>query len=271
MNLKDEYSRNGLVVVKSFFSPQEIDAVRKEAKDIFALQIRKNGIEFDPASESSFEKALYTLFRQNYNAFLGSARAAQQMLSLFTLTCNDKILDLLSTLGLSKPVLCVKPILYFNSPHLAKKEGHYKTPAHQDWRSMQGSLNSIVIWIPLIDMTKEIGAVEFIRGSHLNGLAESQPDEWYRHIESKNLEESAFFAAEVQKGDLVAFSAFTIHRSGNNVTDRIRWSMHVRFNDLLEATYADRNFAHPYKVYIPEDGLITPGFPSASQVQSVFA
>lgn len=270
MDLKKEYFRNGLVIVKDFFSKEEIDRVRNEAKAIFGIQIKKNHIPFNASNDVEFEQALYTLFKTNYEAFLGAAKAAQQMIELFDLTCSKQIKDLLSSIGIAQPVLCVKPIIYFNSPSLAKIEGHYKTPTHQDWRSMQGSLNSVVIWIPLVDMKPEIGPVEFVPGSHLHGLCESETDTWFRHIESKYYSDKDFIVPQVNKGDLVLFSAFTVHRSGNNISQHIRWSVHVRYNDLQEPTYIDRNFVHPYKVYQPESELITPGFPTIEDLKKTF-
>ena len=43
---------------------------------------------------------------------------------------------------------------------------------------MQGSLNAIVVWVPLVDVA-ELGALEIIPGSHLWGLQESHEDKWY--------------------------------------------------------------------------------------------
>lgn len=270
MSVKEEYLKNGLVVLRGFFNTKDLDQIREEAKNIFSLQIKRNKIEFDPTNESDFEIALSKLFKKNYQAFLGAAKATQQMISLFRLASAEKIQGFLQSIGLVTPVVCVKPIVYFNSRHLAKIEGHYKTPAHQDWRSMQGSLNSVVIWIPLIDMSKDIGTVEFIPGSHLRGLLDSEADEWFRHIKSDRLDNQAFIVPEVNKGDAVIFSSFTVHRSGNNITDRIRWSLHVRYNDLLEDTFLERNFAHPYQVYKPDSEIVTPNFPTEEAMKKTF-
>ena len=46
-------------------------------------------------------------------------------------------------------------------------------PPHQDWRSIQGSLNNIVIWLPIVNIEKN----EFNRirkKSHLNGLIKTK-------------------------------------------------------------------------------------------------
>jgi ectoine hydroxylase-related dioxygenase (phytanoyl-CoA dioxygenase family) len=132
---------------------------------------------------------------------------------------------------------------------------------------MQGSLNAIVVWIPLVDINEQLGALRVVPGSHREGLLESQPDEWYRHIEGTS--DADFLSVEVRAGDALFFSAFLVHASGDNTTDAIRWSCHFRYNDLAEATYVARNYPSPY-VYKPQQELITPGFPDPTLVRQAF-
>ena len=100
---------------------------------------------------------------------------------------------------------------------------------------MQGSLNAMVVWIPLVDIDEQLGRLRVVPGSHRAGLCESQPDDWYRHIEG--VSDADFVSAEVRAGDALFFSAFLVHASGDNTTDAIRWSCHFRYNDLAETTY----------------------------------
>ena len=135
---------------------------------------------------------------------------------------------------------------------------------------MQGSLNSIVLWIPLIDINSELGPVEFIKKSHLNGLKKTENGNLFQNIKiDKNLEKK-FVSIPVEKGDLVIFSSFTIHRSGNNISEGIRWSMHFRYNDLNENSFIERGFPHPYKVYHPQKDLIHKEFPNLIQLKNTF-
>tara|TARA_B110000046_G_scaffold185692_1_gene228628 strand:- start:9694 stop:10530 length:837 start_codon:yes stop_codon:yes gene_type:complete len=264
----NNYKKNGFVLIKDFFSDNEIDIILIETKQIFSIALNANNIQinFKTASEEEFSKAMFKLFKLNYQAFLGAAKAAQHVFSLHQVACSEKMVKLLEDFGLKKPIICVKPIVYFNSRFLSKIEGHYKTPPHQDWRSMQGSLNSIVVWIPLIDINTNLGAVEFIKGSHLKGLYPTQQDDWFRHINVSDASNLKFSPVEVDRGDVVLFSAFTIHKSGNNITNKIRWSMHFRYNDVMESTFVRRNMPHPYIIYRPEQDVITKNFPEKDQL-----
>lgn len=265
------YKKDGYYIFKNYLSPESVNCILLEAKEVFTRQIVKNNIsDGNFSSQKDFEQSLYSLFKVNYDAFLGAAKLCQHTISMHRLAVSDDVMRLLEILGLTKPSICVKPIMYFNSRHLAKMEGHYKTPTHQDWRSMQGSLNSLIVWIPLVPINTELGAVELFPGSHKLGLLDTDQDEWFRHVKTGLVDESTVVSAEVQPGDVVCFSSFAVHRSGNNITDHIRWSMHFRYNDISDETWIDRNYPHPYIVYRPDQNLITPQFPSQDELNKTF-
>jgi len=267
----DEYNKNGVVVIKSAIDIELLNQIKSEAQYIFKLAFKKNNITLSDNNEQSFNKAIFKLFEISFDDFLGCAKAAQHLLSLNNLASSRLIFNFLKNFGLKNPIICVKPIIFFNSPFLAKQEAHFKTPAHQDWRSMQGSLNSLVIWIPLVDVIPELGPVEFIYKSHLEGLRETEDGGLFQNVNLSKDEIKKFISIPVEKGDAVFFSAFTIHRSGNNISDDIRWSMHFRYNDLDESTFIERGLPHPYKVYHPDKDLIFKNFPSKNQLKEVFS
>ncbi|HKP37806.1 MAG TPA: phytanoyl-CoA dioxygenase family protein [Pyrinomonadaceae bacterium] len=272
-SIKEMYNENGFYLAEGLFSADEVEQVRREAKNIFDIQLREH--EFfcqDIDDDQDFERNLRELFNQDYDAFLGAAKLSQHLISLHRLALDERIVNVLNNeLGMALPTICVKPIIYFNSPHLAKIEGHYKTPAHQDWRSMQGSLDSIIVWIGLMDIDRDLGALEIVPQSHRRGLFETVEDGWYRTIKEGSISEDAFRRVEIKAGDALFFSSLLIHRSGNNVTDRIRWSAHFRYNNALEETFIERKFPHPYLVYRPQQELITKDFPTPEIMDKVFS
>ena len=129
---------------------------------------------------------------------------------------------------------------------------------------MQGSLNAMVVWVPLVDIGKDLGALEIVPKSHVLGLLESVENDWYRTVEGTA--DDKYVSVEVKAGDALFFSAFLLHRSGNNITDSVRWSCHFRYNDLAEPTFIERKYPNPY-IYKPEQDLITKDFPDPKQIQ----
>ena len=268
-DLKRTYAEQGYVLLRSFFERQEVETVRHDAKDVFLRQMRQAGIiDRNDPSEREFEAGMARFFQENAAAFMNAGKVCQHLISLHRLSLANVLVRQLHDLGLEAPVICTRPVIYFNTRKLARTEVYYKTPPHQDWRSMQGSLNAIVVWIPLVDIDQELGALRVVPGSHREGLCESQPDEWYRHIEGAR--DADFLSVEVRAGDALFFSAFLVHASGDNITDAIRWSCHFRYNDLAETTYVARNYPSPY-LYKPQQELITPGFPDRDLVRQAFA
>jgi ectoine hydroxylase-related dioxygenase (phytanoyl-CoA dioxygenase family) len=160
--------------------------------------------------------------------------------------------------------------LFFNHPKLAKQKVFHTVDAHQDWRSMQGSLNSVVVWIPLIDINAELGALEILPGSHRHGLRTDHIDNGFGMVALTDAEKQKLISVEVKTGDALLFSSFLIHQSGDNVTDGPRWSCHFRYNDLEDPTFIKRKYAHAY-IYKPIEDLITKDFPQLTDISKIYS
>jgi phytanoyl-CoA hydroxylase len=268
MNERQFYNANGYVHLKAFFDKEVVVRVRKDAKAVFVSQMYHRGLlPVRDVSEKEFEAALYQFFREDTEGFINCGKTCQHLVSLHRLALSDHLIEKLRDFGIERPNICTRPVMFFNSSHLAKSESYYKAPPHQDWRSMQGSLNAMVVWVPLIDIGKDLGALGIVPGSHLAGLLDSVQDDWYRTV--KGTTDDQYVPVEVEAGDALFFSAFLLHRSGDNTTDSIRWSCHFRYNDLDEQTFVERKYPNPY-IYKPEQELITKDFPTTLQLQQLF-
>jgi hypothetical protein len=267
-SLLTRYYRDGFVHLKAFFQPDEVGQLREDAKQVFIRQMRaRQLLTSRQPTEHEFEAAMAEYFRQDLEGFINCGKTCQHLISLHRLALSPKLIAQLKALGVQAPVICTRPVIYFNSRHLAVSEAYYKTPPHQDWRSMQGSLNALVVWVPLMDIDQRLGALQVVPGSHRLGLLPSEPDPWYRRV--KDAEQFTYLSVEVKAGDALFFSAFLLHRSGDNITNSIRWSCHFRYNDLSEQTFIDRKYPHPY-IYKPQQELITENFPTPEQLQIIF-
>ena len=267
------YREQGFVVCPHLFAPEEIAGIHAEAKEIFTTQMRRHGLlPAHDVSEASFTAGMFRLFEVDLPAFINCGKQAQHLISLHRLSLDERILAALNALGLALPNISTRPVLYFNHRRLAKREVYWRLDLHQDWRSMQGSLDSIVIWLPLVAVDKALGALEVVPGSHRWGLLAAEVVDGYGHITQDaraRIASSALRTIELEPGDALFFSAFLVHQSGTNVSDAIRWSCHFRYNNLREPTFIARGFPHPY-LYGPREDLITSGFPTRTQVQELF-
>jgi phytanoyl-CoA hydroxylase len=274
MNINiDFFKKNGYLLLKNLFKKEEIETILKDAKNVFLRQFIQKGYTsitlLDQISDSVFNQCLYRLFEEDIECLSNCGKQVQHLISLHSLSLNEKIIALLNSVGLTSPIISTRPVLYFNHPKLAKQKVFYKVDAHQDWRSMQGSLNSLVLWLPLININKELGALEILPGSHLGGLRTDHIDNGFGMVSLSDEEQSKIISVEVEIGDALLFSSFLVHQSGENITDSPRWSCHFRYNDLDEATFIERKFAHAY-IYKPIEELITPNFPLLNEIKKIY-
>jgi ectoine hydroxylase-related dioxygenase (phytanoyl-CoA dioxygenase family) len=269
------YKKNGYLLLRNFFPPDTITVILQEAKTIFLKQFYQKGyiqsVVLSEINEEQFNECLYRLFKEDIECLSNCGKQAQHLISLHTLSLQPAVIELLKAVGITRPVISTRPVMFFNHPRLAQQKVFYKVDAHQDWRSMQGSLNSVVIWLPLVDINKDLGALEIIPGSHLSGLLTDHIESGFGMVKlTEEEEQQQLHSVEVEVGDILLFSSFLIHQSGENITNKPRWSCHFRYNDLDEKTFIQRKYAHPY-VYKPAEELITPGFPSPEDMQNIFS
>jgi phytanoyl-CoA hydroxylase len=267
------YREQGFAVCRRLFRPDEIGAILAEAKGVFAAQMRRHGLLSGyEVGDEMFTEGMFRLFDLDLPAFIHCGKQAQHLISLHRLSVDPRILDELHSLGLAWPNISTRPVLYFNHRRLAKKEVYWRLALHQDWRSMQGSLDAVVVWLPLVAVDRALGALEVVAGSHRWGLLAADIVDGYGHITEAvqdRVASAGLQSVELTPGDALFFSAFLVHRSGTNVTDLIRWSCHFRYNNLRDATFVERGFPNPY-TYAPGAELLTPGFPTRAEVEQAF-
>ncbi len=268
--LKEQFNENGYVILKNFFNKEEINQIYTEARKLFALQIeRVLGKTVDIDNKDEFEQAMFDLFEADFNTFVNTGKQAQHLISLHRLGTEPKLINLLKSLGYDFPMIGVRPAMQFNSRYLSKGGSHWKLGAHQDWRTGQGSLDSIVMWFPMVDCGEALGSLQILPASHKDGLLKADTSGYLGSIQEE-LPEDAYVQTSFEVGDLLVFSAFLVHRSGENVTKNIRWSVQLRYNNMAEPTFQERGFPMPY-IYKPEADLVTPDFPQKQQLETVFS
>jgi phytanoyl-CoA hydroxylase len=269
---KDNFKKTGFQLVKGLFKAEEVETIKKDAEDIFLNQMSYLKYPTDKIeSESDFNKLLFRLFEEHPDRLVASGKHIQHLISLHRLALDERVINILKSLDIKFPNICTRPVMFFNAQKLAKKQVYWKMDPHQDWRSMQGSINSIVAWVALTDINISLGALEIIPESHKLGLQAKDMVDSFGLIPQELISEYKFTPIEVSKGDVLFFSSFLIHQSGNNSTDDgIRWSCHFRYNDMDENEFIERGYPHPY-VYYPNPELITPNYPLQKDVHNFFA
>lgn len=237
---KQQLHEEGYVIYRQFFKPEQINKLKNQAQTIFQIQFDKFGYK------DEFKENMIRLFNEHFDVFSNCGKQIQQGLTeLYQLAFDNNLINKLKDLGLEFPNACTRPVLFFNHPKLAKETQYYKTPKHQDWPSMQASMDSVVVWIPLVDVTSENGAVIFYPKTHKLGPLADKLEGGFGKVEI-NESEWEKIQPDMNIGDIVIFSTLLVHESGDIENDSIRWSCHFRYSNMNELNYIERGFPHPY-------------------------
>jgi ectoine hydroxylase-related dioxygenase (phytanoyl-CoA dioxygenase family) len=139
-------------------------------------------------------------------------------------------------------------VVHIQADCLRIPNGYFGLAAHQDFPSVQGSLDGFVVWIPLVDIDKERYPLEVIPESHKEGVLPSiENSDSILEINPGIYNESDFISVECEIGDVVFMSNFTVHRSSQHGNDKLRLACSTRYDNANEKTFIDRCYPSGYQ------------------------
>jgi ectoine hydroxylase-related dioxygenase (phytanoyl-CoA dioxygenase family) len=262
------YKKYGFLIIRNLFDKEQIQNITNQAQNIYKTQMMKlNLISSLNINNQEFEDNIKILFKNNFDTFLNCGKQCQHIIDLWKLSLDDKIINIIKFLGIKNPNISTRPVLFSNSKYISKTDMNHTVPPHQDWASMQGSINSIVCWIPLVDINQNLGSIALVPASHKLGLLSNEKKDSFGLVD--NFNDDDFKSCDVKQGDAIFFSSFLVHKSGDNITSNIRWSTHFRYNDLDEKTFVENGYPHAY-IYKPKDELLVPNFDTKKAANNYF-
>ncbi len=118
------------------------------------------------------------------------------------------------------------------------------TPWHQDCGVITPDADDsliLTVWYPLMDANEENGCLQVIPGSHRGDELLTHCPGGKKVLGSLHIPESEFEAGKavpvpLKKGDALFMTKYTIHSSLPNNSDRVRFSMDLRYNPVGQST-----------------------------------
>ena len=177
---------------------------------------------------------LISLYRSNNRKIWTSVYDLLKFnINLYSLSGENFIKDICKITQINYPYFSTKPYVRVDMPH----DTIHSFKAHQDYPFNLGSKNSIVIWIPLQETNKIHGCIKVNEKSHKSKKVHKADKNLL--IDDKNLN---FMDVPCKLGEILVFSQYLIHKSGNNISDKIRFSVQLRINDIDNLEYSNRNY-----------------------------
>jgi Phytanoyl-CoA dioxygenase (PhyH) len=162
---------------------------------------------------------------------------------------HPMIVEILKHSGVSIPQVGGLPGVRIDRPC----EDFRLTPWHQDiWYSML-SMNSVVLWFPLLDLEDEMGLLHIIRGSHQLGIVPFKKNELspepFTTTEDFDSSNHQYETISIKKNQILVFNQCLLHKSGKNRSSKIRITLQLRFNDMKTSKILTTSFTDKSSPY----------------------
>lgn len=249
----EQYKRNGYVVFKNLLDCDEVEKTVSQLRSMTGSNL------------SSVKGCLKNLFL-NEERYFSTLRIFSKSLSVQRLLHSKEIISKLNDLGLEQLSTPTLPVLHTTSKELVSSGGYFALEPHQDWPSIVGSLNSVIVWIPLTDVGEYDHPLQVVPGSHLEGVIGGE--EGANELVVNKTDED-FFTLICSPGDVVVMSTFCVHRT-KPVGDGFRLACSIRYDDMAESDFSNRNYTCAYKRSV-DRSLFKKHIPSKKAISKIFS
>ena len=234
-----QYRDDGYVIVRDFFGRDELEPVIdwiNQLVDDLSNRLYAAGKIQDKYENEGFYKRLTCLEREYPGAAVLIHIGGILGQPLADLWASPKLLDVVEQI--IGPEIAGHPV--WNLRSKTPLNPLVTVPWHQDTAYLaEGAQNTLqpTAWIPLIDTNAQNGTLQVLRGGHRSGqvlrhrLESSKGDRrsWYLLIEEEDLVEGDIVTCEMEMGSFLLINQLIPHRSTENLSDDIRWSVDLRW------------------------------------------
>ncbi|XP_005105567.1 uncharacterized protein LOC101849867 isoform X4 [Aplysia californica] len=237
-----QFFEKGYLIVPEFFKKEELDACRKDIEKLvedLAQWLYKAGKIKDLHKDKSLFQRLTHLEKEfpGTNVILHKqGKLAQSFQALWS---NERLLNVVEQL--IGPEIMGHPV--WNLRTKTPQNEATTVPWHQDSAYLDNESYSVLqpaAWIPLLDANENNGCMEVVSGGHLTGKIARHTccwgNTWYVELSEKDIEDSLEVTVakdkvlcEVPYGGMLLINNLIPHRSLNNLSNDIRWSLDLRW------------------------------------------
>ncbi|XP_003388892.1 PREDICTED: uncharacterized protein LOC100639747 [Amphimedon queenslandica] len=239
-----QYFNDGFLVVPSFFTKEELKPVMdaiEECVDVLASNLYRGGKIKDKAESAGLYKRLILLEAQFPGAAVLLHRQRYLPVAFRNLWSNDRLLNVMEQLV--GPNVAGHPVWNIRTKTPVNEET--TVPWHQDNAYLDETCLTTLqptAWIPLIDANMTNGCMQVVKGGHRAGKTATHTccagGTWYVDLAEEEIEKTLgvnmktdVVTCEVPLGGVLFLNNTVPHRSLENFSENVRWSLDLRWQD----------------------------------------
>ena len=257
----ESYTKNGFAIVKNIVPAQRINSLLENIFNLFCkystdYQDLKN-IE-RPWNTELFHKKLIELRQKDPESFGAIYDSLKTSLTLTQLVTDNKVVDFVAKFLKIKPsdLSISEPMCRLDVPNDKRNTLDW----HQErsfFPQNRNGLNGLVCWIPLTDITEEMGPMHISPRSHAEGQLKLSnktkknvsyttqipvPEEFVSKYED--------LVVRANAGDAVFFNMLLFHRSGQNISNKVRFATQGRFHTSTADDFIPFDLINYYNPFV---------------------
>ena len=262
-DIVESYTKNGFAIVRNIVPTQRINSLIENIFKLFCkyskdFQDLKN-LE-RPWNTELFHKKFIEFRKKDPESFGAIYDSLKPSTTLTELGTDDKVVDHIAKFLKIEPsdLAISEPMCRLDVPNDKRNVLDW----HQErsfFPQNRNGLNGLVCWIPLMDITEEIGPIHISPRSHTEGQLKLSsigkkdvsyttqipvPDEFVDKYED--------LAVPVNVGDAVFFNMLLFHRSGQNISNKIRSAVQARFHTSTADDFIPFDLINYYNPFIKQ-------------------
>ena len=243
--IKTTFERDGFVRVGNCLPRDLVDGYLAGIREVIDHVASRQNVKL--SNEMSIDAAFNTLCEAN-RAFGGMVYDCMRLHPLMpALAAHPRIVEIAAQLLDARLCFHVHDQVHFRIDR--RDEERFQLTWHQDYWYNNTTAHAVTAWIPLVDVPTDKGPMRFIPGSHHAPLPVRVDPQFHKIWDMSRLilpadpiEFDAGVDAPAEAGDVVFLHALSVHRSGLNRSDGNRFTVVLRFSDLLHDELVDKRW-----------------------------
>ncbi len=244
----EQFNRDGFLILKSFYNAKtQIEPIQRGVHKIIGILIRKHNLPIvqQPFQPHTFDSGYQELIAQDRKLGAEVYDAVKQIPSFVRLVCCEQHDELMMQIrNTDLPGVAAGGYgIRIDNPF----EEKFRANWHQDYPSQFRSIDGLVYWSPLVELTEDLGPLQVAVASHRDGIAPlmtKDPENPEKtgayalrlHKEEERLGRYQKTSVVLSPGDLLILDFLNLHASGYNRGNRSRWSMQIRYFNFNDPT-----------------------------------